>query len=244
MQLKNQVAIVTGGARGIGAGVSRVFCEQGATVVIWDVVDGAETANKITAAGGKAEFHKVDITDRKSVQDAANAIREKHGRIDILINNAGIVRDRSFAKMTDQEWDSVISVNLTGVYNCTKAVLPHMKEAGYGRIVSASSINAHLGAFGQTNYAATKAAVIGFTKSLAREIGKDGITANVVAPGFVVTDMTNTMPEEMLKGFVKTIPVRRAGTPEDMAYAYLYLASPHAGYVNGATLNVNGGLIG
>lgn len=240
MQLKDQVAIVTGGARGIGAGICKIFCEQGATVVMWDVIDGTEAADKIE---GSISFQKVDITDRAGVQKAVDSIMAEHGRIDILINNAGIVRDRSFAKMSEQEWDSVINVNLNGIFNCTKAVLPYMKERKYGRIISASSVNAVLGAFGQTNYAATKAAIIGFTKSLAREVGKDGITVNAVAPGFVLTEMTMTMPPEMLKAAEAAVPVKRGGTPEDMGYAYLYLASPQAGYVNGHVLHVNGGLI-
>lgn len=244
MVLKGQVAIVTGGARGIGEGICRVFSKEGATIVMWDVLDhGEEAAQKVaTDTGGTVKFAKVDVTNRQQVQEAANAVREEFGRIDILINNAGIVRDRSFAKMTDQEWDSVINVNLNGLFNCCKAVLPHMKEAGYGRIVSASSVNGYMGAFGQTNYAATKAGIIGFTRSLAKEVGKNGITVNAIAPGFVDTDMTRTMPEDLFNSIVKSIPVRRAGTPEDMAYAYLFLSSPHAGFVNGETIHVNGGI--
>lgn len=242
--LKGQVAIVTGGARGIGEGVAKLFSEEGAHVVIWDLLDvGEETAANIRAAGGSAIFQKVSVTDRGQLADAVKQVMAQYGRIDILINNAGIVRDKSFMKMTDDEWDSVISVNLTGVYNCTKAVIPHMVEAGYGRIVSASSVNGILGAFGQTNYSATKAAIIAFTLSLAKEVGKHGITVNAVAPGFVKTDMTATIPEEMLKGIEKSIPVRRSGTPEELAHAYLYLASPHAGFTSGHTMSVNGGII-
>ncbi len=241
-RLEGQVAIITGGAKGIGKGICEVFCKHGATVISWDVIDeGQIAADTIAAQGGKISFRKTDITDREDVKKAAAEAHAQHGRIDILINNAGIIRDRSFAKMTDEEWDSVINVNLNGTYNATKAVLPYMREAGYGRIVSASSINGVLGAFGQTNYAATKAAIIGFTKALAKEVGKYGITANAIAPGFIMTDMTASMPQNIIDAGIAQIPVRRIGTPEDMAYAYLFLASKEAGFVNGHLLHANGG---
>lgn len=243
-QLKGQVAIVTGGARGIGEAVCQLFCKEGARVILWDIIDdGVLTADKINEAGGEIEFQKIDITNRQEVQGATEKIMKRFGRIDILINNAGIVRDRSFLKMSDQEWDQVINVNLNGVYNCSKAVIPHMVNAGYGRIVSASSINGLQGAFGQTNYSASKAAIIGFTRSLAKEVGKNGITVNAVAPGFVLTDMTKTMPEDVLKSSIDQIPVKRAGTVDDIAHAFLYLASANAGFVSGHTLSVNGGML-
>ena len=241
-RLEGQIAIITGGARGIGYGICEIFCQHGATVVIWDVLDeGHQTAEKIAAAGHQISFRKTDITNREDVKAAAQEAKDQHGKIDILINNAGIIRDRSFMKMSDSEWDSVINVNLTGTFNATKAVLPFMREAGYGRIVSASSINGSLGAFGQTNYAATKAGIMGFTKALAKEVGKYGITANAVAPGFIKTHMTESMPEEVIQAGIASIPVRRIGTPEDMAYAYMFLASKEAGFVNGHTLHSNGG---
>lgn len=241
-RLENQVAIITGGARGIGRGICEVFCQNGATVVFWDVIDqGAETAADLAGKGHNISFRKTDITNREDVQKAAKEVVEQHGKIDILINNAGIIKDRTIMKMSDDEWDAVINVNLTGTYNVTKAVLPYMREKGYGRIVSASSINGLLGAFGQTNYAATKAGIIGFTKSLAKEVGKYGITANAVAPGFIKTDMTDSMPEAIVHAAIQTIPVRRIGTPEDMAYAYMFLASKEAGFINGHTLSANGG---
>ena len=243
-RLEGQIAIITGGARGIGQGVCEVFCAEGATVILWDVLDeGVETAQKIAADGGKIQFRKVDVTNRKDIQEAVDAIMTQFGKIDILINNAGIIRDRSFMKMTEEEWHSVLNVNLSGVFNVSKAVVPHMRANGYGRIVSASSVNALLGAFGQTNYCSTKAGIIGFTKALAREVGRYGITANAVAPGFVKTAMTDQMPEEVIKAGIAMIPVGRIGTPKDLAYAYLYLASKEAGFVNGETLNVNGGVI-
>ena len=241
-KLEEQVAIITGGARGIGEGICKVFCAEGATVAMWDVLDiGKETAKQISAEGGKIFFQKVDITSKESVEAAVAAIMEEHGRIDILINNAGIIRDRSFMKMTEEEWHSVINVNLSGLFVTTKAVLPHMIAARYGRIVSASSINAMAGAFGQTNYAATKAATQGFTRSLCREVGRYGITVNCVAPGFIKTEMTDSMPQEVIDAGIKMIPVGRIGTPEDMAHAYLFLSSKEAGFVSGITLHSNGG---
>jgi 3-oxoacyl-[acyl-carrier protein] reductase len=210
--------------------------------VSWDVIDdGQASAEAIAANGGKISFRKTDITNREEVKNAVEETIQQHGKIDILINNAGIIRDRTITKMSFDEWDSVISVNLTGTFNATKAVLPYMKEVGYGRIVSASSINGILGAFGQTNYSATKAGIIGFTKALAKEVGKYGITANAVAPGFIRTAMTDSMPEEIVNAAIAQIPVRRIGTPEDMAYAYLFLASKEAGFINGHTLSANGG---
>ncbi len=241
-RLDGQLAIITGGARGIGAGVCKVFCAVGATVALWDVLEtGRETAGRIAADGGKIFFQKVDVADRESVEAAVGEIMEKYGRIDVLINNAGVIRDRSFLKMSEDEWNTVVNVNLNSLYVTTKAVLPHMKAAAYGRIISASSINAMSGAFGQTNYAATKAAIQGFTRSLCREVGKYGITVNCVAPGFVKSVMSDSMPQAVIEAGIKMIPIGRIGTPEDMGYSYLFLASKEAEFVNGITLHANGG---
>lgn len=241
-RLDNQLAIITGGAQGIGEGICEVFTNAGATVALWDITDsGQATADRIAATGAKIFFQKVDVTDRASVQTAVEKIMTDYGRIDILINNAGIIRDRSFMKMNEDEWNSVINVNINSLFVTAKAVLPHMKEAGYGRIVSASSINAMAGAFGQTNYTATKAAIQGFTRSLCKEVGRFGVTVNCVAPGFIKTAMTDSMPDEVVKAGIKTIPVGRIGTPEDMGNAYLFLASKEAGFVSGLTLHANGG---
>lgn len=241
-RLDGQVAIITGGARGIGKGICEVFCKAGATVVLWDVMDeGQATADEIAAAGFPISFQKVDVTSDESTHAAVAEIIEKHGRIDILINNAGIIRDRSFAKMTRSEWDAVMNVNVNSLYVTTKAVLPHMKAANYGRIISASSINAMTGAFGQTNYAASKAAIQGFTRSLCREVGKYKITVNCVAPGFIKSVMSDSMPKEVIEAGIKMIPIRRIGTPEDMGYCYLFLASKEGEFVNGITLHANGG---
>ena len=240
-RLEGQVAIVTGGARGIGKGICEVFCREGATVALWDVLDGTQTVNEITQNGGKIFFQKVDVTDQSSVDSAIEEIIKQHGKIEILINNAGIIRDRSFLKMSEEEWDSVINVNLKSLYVVTRSVIPHMKENGYGRIVSASSINGTAGAFGQTNYCATKAGISGFTRALCREVGRFGITANAVAPGFIQSAMTDSMPEEVINAGIKMIPVGRIGTAEDMGNAYLFLASKESGFVSGITLHTNGG---
>ena len=240
-RLEGQVAIVTGGARGIGKGICEVFCREGATVALWDVLDGTETVNEITQNGGKIFFQQVDVTDQCSVDSAIEEIIKQHGKIEILINNAGIIRDRSFLKMSEDEWDSVINVNLKSLYVVTRSVIPHMKENGYGRIVSASSINGTAGAFGQTNYCATKAGISGFTRALCKEVGRFGITANAVAPGFIQSAMTDSMPEEVINAGIKMIPVGRIGTAEDMGNAYLFLASKESGFVSGITLHANGG---
>ncbi len=240
-RLDGQVAIVTGGARGIGAGICEVFLDAGATVALWDISDGQETVEKLRSAGKSIFFQKVDVADKASVTAAVSEVIDKYGRIDILINNAGVIRDRSFMKMSIEEWDTVIDVNVNSLFVTSKAVLPHMIEAGFGRIISASSINAMRGAFGQTNYSASKAAIQGFTRALCKEVGKYHITVNCVAPGFIKTAMTDSIPGEIVAQGIKQIPVRRIGTPKDMGYAYLYLASKEAGFINGITLHANGG---
>ncbi|MBK79046.1 MAG: 3-oxoacyl-ACP reductase [Flavobacteriaceae bacterium] len=240
--LEGQIAIITGGARGIGKGICEVFCKAGATVALWDVLDeGTQTADQIEKDGGSIFFQKVDITNKSSVEEAVSKIISAHGKIDILINNAGVIRDRSFMKMSEEEWNTVININLTGMFIVTKAVFPIMKEAGYGRIISASSINAFQGAFGQANYSATKAGISGFTRALCKEGGKYGITVNAVAPGFIKSLMSDSMPEEIIKAGIAQIPVGRIGTPEDMGYTYLFLASKEAGFISGITLHANGG---
>ena len=240
--LEGQIAIITGWARGIGKGICEVFCKAGATVALWDVLDeGNHTADQIKKEGGSIFFQKVDITNKPSVEEAVSKIISDHGKIDILINNAGVIRDRSFIKMTEEEWNTVININLTGMFIVTKVVFPIMKEAGYGRIISASSINAFQGAFGQANYSATKAGISGFTRALCKEGGKYGITVNAVAPGFIKSLMSDSMPEEIIKSGIAQIPVGRIGTPEDMGYTYLFLASKEAGFISGITLHANGG---
>ncbi len=241
-RLDGQLAIITGGAKGIGVGICKIFTKAGATVALWDVSDGQPVVDEIKAEGGKIFYQKVDVTSKASTEAAVAEIIEKHGRIDILINNAGIIRDRSFMKMSEDEWNSVMNVNVNSLFVTSKAVLPHMMAAKYGRIVSASSVNAMMGAYGQTNYGASKAAIQGFTRSLCREVGKHGITVNCIAPGFIKTAMTDSMPPEVIEAGIKMIPIRRIGTPEDMGYAYLFLASKEGQFVNGITLHANGGM--
>lgn len=240
-KLEGQIAIVTGGSRGIGEGICEVFCREGATVIIWDILDGSDTVDRISKLGGNIIYQQVDVTSQKSVDQALNEIIKKYKKVEILINNAGIIRDKSFLKMSEAEWDDVINVNLKSLYIVSRSVIPYMKENGYGRIVSASSINGTAGAFGQTNYCATKAGISGFTRALCKEVGKYGITANAVAPGFIKSVMTDSMPEEVIKAGISMIPVGRIGTPEDMGQAYLFLASKEAGFINGITLHANGG---
>ena len=242
MRLQHKVAIITGAARGIGQKAAQVFCQEGAKVVIWDVLnEGETTAQALRDQGFSCQFRRVSTTDVADLEIAAREVFDRHGRIDILINNAGITRDKSLLKMSFSEWQQVIDVNLTGVFNCTKLVAPYMVEQKSGRIICTSSINGVHGAFGQTNYAAAKAGIIGMVRSWAKELGPKGITANAVAPGFIQTAMTDAMPDDVRNHAVATIPARRIGQPEDIAYAYLYLASDEASFVNGHVLSVNGG---
>ena len=241
-KLDDQVAVITGGARGIGEGICKIFCKEGATVAMWDILDeGEKTADRIKKEGGNIIFQKVNVTDQSSVNIAVEKLIGEFGKIDILINNAGIIRDRSLLKMTRDEWDRVIDVNINSLYVTTKAVLPHMKEAKYGRIINASSINAFQGAFGQANYSASKAAIAGFTRALCKETGRYNITVNAVAPGFIKSEMSDSMPEDIIKAGISMIPVGRIGTPEDMGHVYLFLASKEAGFVSGIVLHANGG---
>lgn len=242
MRLKDKVAIVTGGSRGIGQAISELFAKEGATVIIVDLLPQGETvANGINATGGKAEFHSISVTDKAAIEALFEQVNSNHGKIDILINNAGITRDRTLEKMSEEEWDAVIEVNLKGVFICTQAVAPYMKANGYGRIVSAASNVGLRGNFGQTNYAATKAGVIAMSKTWTMELGKYGITANAIAPGFTMTDMVKKIPQEHFEAIEKSIPLRTVAQPIDIAYGYLYLASEEARFVSGICLTIDGG---
>lgn len=242
MRLANKTAIITGGAAGIGLATAELFAKEGANVIIWDLTDhGNEVAQTLSAQGYKVFFDKVSVTDKAAVQAATENVIKQFGRIDILINNAGITKDKTLLKMEQDDWDKVLAVNLTGVFNCTQAVAHHMKEQQYGRIVSASSNVGLRGNFGQTNYVATKSAIIGMTKVWALELGRFGITANCIAPGFIETQMTDAIPEEVKQKLTPLIPAGHWGKPIDIAYGYLYLASDEASYVNGICLTIDGG---
>jgi len=243
-RLKNKVAIITGGANGIGKATAIKFASEGAITLIWDVQQekGRNAVEEINKRNGNAEFFKVDTTQYDQVEDAVEEAIEKYGAIDILINNAGITRDASFKKMTHEQWQQVIDVNLTGVFNCTKATVPFMLKKGYGKIVNASSVVGLYGNFGQTNYVATKAGIIGMTKTWAREFGRKGINVNAVAPGFTLTEMVAKMPENILESMKEKVPLGRLASPEDIANAYLFLCSDEASYINGHTLSVDVGM--
>lgn len=245
MRLQGKTAIITGAARGIGKTTAELFASEGAAVILWDRDAEAGKAAELSLKekGFTAEFMQIDVTSLESVTAAAGAVRQKFGKIDILINNAGITKDATLVKMTEEQWQSVLNVNLTGVFNCTKAVTPHLIENGYGRIINTSSVVGIYGNFGQTNYVATKSGIIGMSKVWARELGKKGITVNVVAPGFIATEMVKSVPEKVLQMMREKTPVGRLGDPIDIAKAYLFLASDDASYVNGAVLSVDGGLV-
>lgn len=243
-RIENKIAVITGGADGIGKAASFRFAQEGATVIIWDMNEekGKATVEEIKKNGGIAEFVKVNTAKFDEVESATNNAISKYGRIDILINNAGITRDSTLKKMTPQQWQEVIDVNLTGVFNCTKCISSFMVDKGYGRIINTSSVVALYGNFGQTNYVATKAGLIGMTKTWGKELGRKGVTVNAVAPGFIATEMVKKMPEDVLKAMEQKVPVGRLGLPEEIASAYLFLASDEAAYINGAVLSVDGGI--
>ncbi len=245
MRLKDRVAIITGGGRGIGREGAILFAREGAKVVVadFDVEGGKQTAADLQAMGAEAIYVQVNVAERASVNAMVETVIAQFGKVDILINNAGITMDATLAKMSEEQWDRVIAVNLKGTFNCTQAVVPHMVAAGYGRIINTSSVVGRFGNFGQTNYAATKAGVIGMTLTWSKELGPKGITANAVAPGFILTEMTAKMPEKVLDMMKEKAPVKRLGLPSDIANAYLILAEEAASFMNGHVLAVDGGLV-
>jgi 3-oxoacyl-[acyl-carrier protein] reductase len=244
MKLNQKICIVTGAAQGIGLATALKFAREGATVVVCDLKPEAvaDAVAQCQAAGAQAEGHVVDVTDRAQVDAMVAAVKAQHGRIDVLVNNAGITKDARLQKMTEAQFDAVIDVNLRGVFHCAQAVADTMVAQGTGVILNASSVVGIYGNFGQTNYAATKFGVIGFTKTWSRELGPKGVRVNAVAPGFVETPILSTIPEKVLGHMREQVPLKRLGKPEEIANVYAFLASDEASYVNGAVLEVSGGM--
>jgi 3-oxoacyl-[acyl-carrier protein] reductase len=251
MRLKDKVTLITGGAAGIGKATAKRFFEEGATVIICDLDEelGEKTVQEI---GPQVAFYNVNVTDRQAVQNWVDDVVQKFGHIDVLVNNAGILRDNLLVKvkegelvkqMPEEDFDQVIAVNLKGVFNCTQAVAPYMIKKGSGVILNATSVVGLDGNFGQTNYVATKAGVIGMTRVWARELGRHNIRVNAVAPGFILTEMVQQMPQKILDNMVSHTPIGRMGQPRDIANTYLFLASEEASFITGATLRVDGGIV-
>jgi 3-oxoacyl-[acyl-carrier protein] reductase len=243
-RLNDKICIVTGAAQGIGLATALKFAQEGAVVAVCDITpEGIDAAvAKCRAAGGRAEGHVVDVTKRTQVDAMVQAVKARHGRIDVLVNNAGITRDARLQKMTEAQFDQVIDVNLRGVFHCAQAVADTMVVQGSGVILNASSVVGIYGNFGQTNYAAAKFGVIGFTKTWSRELGPKGVRVNAVAPGFIETPILATIPEKVLDHMRDQVPLKRLGRPEEIANVYAFLASDEASYVNGAVLEVSGGM--
>lgn len=244
MRLKDKVAIITGAGSGLGKAGALTFAREGAKVVVADYNEatGQAVVEEIKALGAEAIFVQVDVSNWDQVQAMVNTTVETFGTVDILVNNAGVTADAFLVKMTHEMWDKVININLKGVFNCTKAVAPIMVEKGRGKIINTSSIVGEQGNLGQTNYAATKAGVIGMTLTWAKELGFKGINVNAVAPGYIMTEMVAAVPEKVLEKLKEKVPFRKLGEPQDIANAYLFLASDESAYCNGTVLDVNGGM--
>jgi 3-oxoacyl-[acyl-carrier protein] reductase len=241
--VNEKVALITGGGAGIGKGITLKLASKGINCVIFDVKDASAVAEEVKSLGVKSSFMKVDVTDFKAVKDAVSEISSTLGNINILINNAGITRDNFLLRMKEDDWDKVIQINLKGVFNCTKAVIRGMMSSHWGRVISISSVVGLMGNAGQSNYAASKAGIIGFTKSIAREVGSRYITANAIAPGFIKTEMTDKLPEAVKKNYLSKIPLSRFGEIEDVCNLVSFLVSDESSYINGQVIQVDGGLL-
>jgi 3-oxoacyl-[acyl-carrier protein] reductase len=245
VRLNKKVAIITGAAQGIGLATARKFLDEGAIVAVADVREDAvrDAVAQLKVNGEVVEGFEVDVTRRPQIDAMVARVRDRYGRVDVLVNNAGITLDARLQKMTDEQFDRVIDVNLKGVYNCAKAVLDTMIEQGGGVILNASSVVGIYGNYGQTNYAASKFGVIGFVKTWAREVGPKGIRCNAVAPGFISTSILETIPDEVMQRLTDRVPLKRLGRPEEVASVYAFLASDEASYINGAVIEVAGGMV-
>ena len=246
MLLENKGAVVTGGSRGIGRAVAEALAAEGATVAViyaGNIKAAEDTVRTIEEAGGKAFAVQCDVADEAAVTDMVKMVHEKLGTIDVFVNNAGITRDGLLMRMKREDWDAVLSTNLTGVYNCTKAVTKIMMKQRSGSIINMTSVVGETGNAGQANYAAAKAGVIGFTKSVAKELASRNIRVNAVAPGCIDTDMTDVLSDAVKEEMIKSIPLGRTAAPEEVAQAVVFLASQKAGYITGQTLNVDGGMV-
>ena len=241
-EFDGQVAVVTGGARGIGAEIARRLARGGARVVCADVLDTTDIVAEINDAGGAAEGRELNVTDSQAAAEGVKAIHEAHDRLDILVNNAGVTRDQLLVRMKPEDWDLVLDINLDGVFKVTQPVAKLMMRQRSGRIVNVASVVGLMGNAGQTNYAASKAGLIGFTKSLARELGPRNVTVNAVAPGYIQTPMTDKLTEEQRQMLLSNVAIPRLGTTEDVAEAVAFLAGSGASYITGVTLNISGGL--
>jgi 3-oxoacyl-[acyl-carrier protein] reductase len=244
LRLAGKVALVTGAAQGIGRAIALLLAQNGADIVVSDInlEKAEETAKEIEGTGQRAMAIKVDVAHSEEVERMVQTILERFGHIDILVNNAGIARDKLILRMTEEDWDAVLNVNLKGTFNCTKAVVRHMSKQRSGKIVSIASVVGEMGNVGQANYSASKAGVIGFTKTIAREFAQRGINVNAIAPGYIETPMTDALPEKAKEELRRLIPMDRLGRPEDVAEALLFLVSETSSYITGQVLNVNGGI--
>jgi 3-oxoacyl-[acyl-carrier protein] reductase len=245
MDLKDKVALITGGAQGIGFEIARVFAEHGATLLVCDVNEKTLEAavSDLEKMGSSATGFRLDVGDLESCAEVSKKAVDKYGRIDILVNNAGITRDNLIIRMSEEEFDRVIRVNLKGVFNCTKIISRIMLRQKHGRIINLASIAGVIGNVGQVNYAASKAGVIGITKSAAKELASKDITVNAIAPGFIKSEMTDVLPEDMKQRYLQIIPLRRPGLPRDVANAALFLASDYSSYITGQVIVVDGGMV-